>query len=124
MATLTLICNCIDASEVLLENLSLAEAIMGSRNENFNYIGKMGVDLNIIRFEEKIVFTVTHESPYCVAVAIWLFEGCITQAINHLGEFKKNTSTDKYRVFKIMKLETLYQHEEIIRTAFGTGILC
>ena len=47
------------------------------------------VDLDIIRFEDKIVFTVTHNFIYCVTVFIWLFEGCITQAIDDFEEFRE-----------------------------------
>ena len=60
MATLTW--NCIDDSEDILENFGLEETIWGSRNENINYIiSKTGVNLHMIRLEDKIVFTVSHE---------------------------------------------------------------
>ena len=64
-----------DKREDMLENFELEGTILGSRNENFNYIiSKTGVDLDKIWFENKIVFTVTHEAPYYVAVTIWLLE--------------------------------------------------
>ena len=44
----------------------------------------------MIRFEDTNMITVTHEAPYCVAVATWLLEGCITQAIA-LRKLKRNT---------------------------------
>ena len=47
--------------------------------------------------EDKIVFTVTHDIPYCVAVVMWLLEGCITQTTDDLEEFKEKQSTDKDR---------------------------
>ena len=45
----------------------------------------------MIWFEEKNVITCTHEVPYGMAVAIWMTEGCITQAIEDSEEFKKKT---------------------------------
>ena len=57
--------------EDILQNFGLEETILGSRNENFNYIiSKTGVNLDMIMFENKIVIIVTHDIPYCVAVAI------------------------------------------------------
>ena len=55
MVTLTLNCNCMDDSEDMLENFWLEETILGSRIENVNYItSKMGVNLDMIRFEDKL----------------------------------------------------------------------
>ena len=81
------------------DNFGLEENILGSRNENFNFIiSKMDANLDIIRFEDKIVITVTHEVLYCLAVAIWLLEGCITQATDDFEEFKEKHTMDRYRV--------------------------
>ena len=61
-----------DHSENILENPGLEEIILGSKNEIFNcMISKMGADLDMIRFEDKIVIKVTHEVLYCMAVAVW-----------------------------------------------------
>ena len=76
-----------DDSEDILENFGLEEPILGLRNENCNYsMSKIGVNLGMIMFEDKIIFI--HEVPYCVAVAIWLLESCITQIIDNCEEFK------------------------------------
>ena len=61
----------------------------------------------MIRFGDKIVLTVTHEVPYCVAVAIWLLEGCITQANDGFEEFKEKQSIVKYRVLLNYEAEDL-----------------
>ena len=75
-----------DDNENILENFDLEQTILGSRNQNFNYIiCKIGVDLNIIRFEDKILLTIISEVPYALVVARWLLEGCIAQAINDWG---------------------------------------
>ena len=58
MATLTLTLNCRDDSEDILENFQLEETILGSRNEKFDYIiSKIGVDLDMIGFGDKIIIT-------------------------------------------------------------------
>ena len=49
-------------------------------------------------FEDKLVNMATHEVPYGVAVAIWLLECHIIQAIDDFGEFKEKHSVDKDRV--------------------------
>ena len=86
-----------DDSEDNPGNLGLEETIPGSRNENFNYVmSKTGVNIDMIRVKDKIVFTVTHEIPYHVAVAIQLLEGCITQTIDDIEELKEKHSIDKY----------------------------
>ena len=88
-----------DDSEDIPENFGLEENIPASRNENFNYkICKISVDLDMIRFQDKTGITVTHEVPYCVAVVIWLLEGCITQTIDDFEEFKEKYFTHKYRI--------------------------
>ena len=78
MTTLTLTWNCMDDTKDILENCGLEETILASRIENFNYITTTGVDLDMIKFEDKTVIIVNNEVSYCVAGAIWLLESCIT----------------------------------------------
>ena len=99
MAILTLTCNCMDKSEDILENVRLEETILLSINENLKlHKSKTGVDLDMIRFEDKIVFTVIHEVPYCVAVTICLLEVWITQRVADFEQYKEKYSIDKYRI--------------------------
>ena len=56
--------------EDTLENCGLEETIMGSNH----LISKMGINLYMIKFEDKIVITITLAIPYCVAVAIWFLK--------------------------------------------------
>ena len=80
-----------DDSEDILDNFGLEKAILRSRNENCNYItSKTSVNIGKIRVEDTIVFIVTHEVPYCVAVAISLLEGCITLAIDNCKDTNRN----------------------------------
>ena len=58
----------------------------------------MGVNLDMIRFEYKIVIAVTHQFPYCVAVAIWLLEGCITKMIDNFEEFKEKHTLQRCKI--------------------------
>ena len=57
----------------------------------------MCVNIDMIRVEDKILFTVTHEVAYCVAVAILSLEGCIAQTKDDFEEFNERHSTDKNR---------------------------
>ena len=49
----------------------------------------MGVNLHMSSVEDKFISAVTHEVLYCVAVAIWLCEGCITQAIDDFEQLTR-----------------------------------
>ena len=87
-----------DDSEDIHESFGLADTILESRNENFNYIiSKTHVNLHMIRFEDKTVFTITHLVPICVAVTIWLLESCIIETLYAI-EFKEKQSIDKCRI--------------------------
>ena len=70
----------------------------------------MGVSLNMIRFKDKIVITVPHEVPFCVVVAIWLLEVCITQAVDDFEEFIEKNASDNYRVL------SNYENRDLVPT--------
>ena len=56
-------------NEHILENFWLEDTIQGPRNENFNYITvKAGVNLDMIKFKDKIVITIFHGVQYCVVL--------------------------------------------------------
>ena len=72
MAAVILKWNYMDNNSNVLDQISCFDVLYGYQNENLDFIlEESGVDMEIERLENQIVFTLTHDVPDNIALAAY-----------------------------------------------------
>ena len=92
MAAVILKWNYMDNNSNVLDQISFFDVLYGDQNENLDFIlEESGVDMEIERLENQIVFTVTHEVPDNITLAAYQLVSCVVHTIDRFEMFKKKT---------------------------------
>ena len=96
MAAVILKWNYMDNNSNVLDQIGFFDVLCGYQNENLDFIlEESGVDMEIERLEDQIVFTVTHEVPDNIALAAYRLVSCVVHTIDRFEMFKKKHSINK-----------------------------